>query len=114
MVVAESVGDKFNSILHTSVLQIKVFQGHYIKKTGYLTFFSIFLIQVIVISIGDYTITQVDSLQMKIDDFFRLVTSKIKALLPNIGNINIISQFLIQICLILFQFTMTLIFSHTT
>ena len=30
--VAKSGGDKINSILHTRVLQIKVFQGHYLKK----------------------------------------------------------------------------------
>ena len=31
----------------------------------------------------------------------------------NTGNINIISQFLLPICLILFQFTMSLLFLHT-
>ena len=35
-------------------------------------------------------------------------------LTSNTGNINIISQFLLQICLILFQFTMTLLLSYTT
>ena len=39
MGVAEFVGDKFNSILNTSVLQIKVFPRSLHQKTGYLTFF---------------------------------------------------------------------------
>ena len=42
MGVAESVGDTFNLILHTSVLQIKVFQGHYIKNRLFNVYFKYF------------------------------------------------------------------------
>ena len=39
MGVAKSGGNKFNSILHTCVLQIKDFWGHHLKKQAILRFF---------------------------------------------------------------------------